>query len=281
MAPCDGGAGVCRDACAESERRACGDRVAQVWAQLDRVTDPELDEPVTEMGFVETVAVDRGGDVQVFFRLPTYWCSPNFAFLMAEGMRTAVAALPWVGRVTIRLEDHMAAEEMNAAVNDGRSFADAFRLRADGGDLGAVRETFERKAFQRRQEAVIAGLRAQGFDAAAVAAMTLGQLALVRFEDAEAARQLPRYRELLLARGLARGPDDHAFPDLDGRPLTVEGWSARLSALRAVRINMEFGGALCRGLKQSRYQEAAPGDGEPALIDFIRGQVPPRVAAAE
>ena len=32
-------------------------RLDQVWARLDLVMDPELDEPVTDMGFVEAVAV--------------------------------------------------------------------------------------------------------------------------------------------------------------------------------------------------------------------------------
>lgn len=248
----------------------------QVWDRLALVTDPELDEPITEMGFVETVAV-QGGDVTVTFRLPTYWCSPNFAFLMAESIRSQVGALPGVDRVTVRLMDHLCADEMMAAVNAGRSFSEAFSLRPDGGDLDAVREKFEGKAYQRRQEAVLLGLRALGFTPADAAAMTLGQLDLVQFADDEPRRQLPRYRELLTRRGLACDPGDPAFPDFDGTPLTAETYADRMGALRSVRINMEFGGALCRGLKAARYQEHPPG--EPALIDFIQGRVPPRAPA--
>lgn len=247
-------------------------RLAEVWARLDRVTDPELDEPVTDMGFIETVAVDDHDAVQVFFRLPTYWCSPNFAFLMAEGIHREVSALAWVRGVTVRLEDHLCAEEMNAAVNAGRSFADAFALRGKGDTLAAVRETFERKAFDRRQEAVLLGMRAMGFSAADAAGMTLGALDLLAFEDDEAARQLPRYRALLFSRGLACAPGDHAFPDPDGAPLTVDGYATRMSALRSVRINMEFGSALCRGLKKARYAKAPAG--EPSLLDFIQGRAP-------
>lgn len=250
-------------------READGSRVDEVWRALDHVTDPELDEPMTDMGFVETVAVDEAGCVQVFFRLPTYWCSPNFAFLMADGVKRAVEALPWVARCTVRLEDHLCAEEMNAAVNEGRSFAEAFAIRSEGDSLAAVRETFERKAFEKRQEAVLLGMRAMGFTPADAASMTLGALDLLILEDEEGARQLPRYRALLVGRGLARTPEDHAFPDCDGNPLTVEGHAARMSALRSVRINMEFGGALCRGLKKHRYREAPPPGAEPTLMDFI------------
>ncbi len=254
-------------------------RVAEVWSRLDRVTDPELDDAVTDMGFVEAVDVGEDGDVLVSFRLPTYWCSPNFAFLMAEGIRDEVGALPWVARVSVRLEDHMCADEMNAAVNDGRSFSDAFALREDGGDLAEVREKFERKAFQRRQEAVLVGLKREGFGPAALAAMTLAELDRIGFADPEARRQAPRYRSLLVQRGLAGAARDHAFPDLDGAPLTEAGYGDRMGTLRAVRINMEFGGALCRGLKASRYAGETPPAEGPTLVDFILERVPPRAAA--
>ena len=83
------------------------ERTAEVWARLESVIDPELDESVTELGFVTGVEVDVGGDVKVDFRLPTYWCAANFAFLMADDMRIAVAALPWVEKVTVGLGEHM------------------------------------------------------------------------------------------------------------------------------------------------------------------------------
>ena len=254
-------------------------RQREVWAALDEVCDPELDEPVTEMGFVEAVSV-AGGRVEVAFRLPTYWCSPNFAFLMAEGIRGAVLALPWAAEVGVRLQDHLCAEEIDGAVNGGRSFAHAFALREGGGDLAELRETFERKAFQRRQEAVLTGLAALGHGPADLAAMTLGGLDAARLDEPEARRQRRRYRALLTSRGLAAAAHDHAFPDPDGAPLTVAGHAARMGAPRAVRINMEFGGALCRGLAESRYKEVVRVDGEPTLVDFLLDRVPPRARGA-
>ena len=74
-------------------------RESEVWRQLGTVNDPELDESVTELRFVTAVAVSPAGAVDVTFRLPTYWCAANFAFLMAEDMRQAVASLPWVTEV--------------------------------------------------------------------------------------------------------------------------------------------------------------------------------------
>ena len=58
----------------------------EVLKALDAVRDPELDEPVTSLGFVSSCTVSAYGDVEVRLRLPTYFCAPNFAFLMvAEG----------------------------------------------------------------------------------------------------------------------------------------------------------------------------------------------------
>jgi hypothetical protein len=55
---------------------------ASVLRALDDVRDPELDEPLTSLGFVATCTVSEQGDAKVRLRLPTYFCAPNFAFLM-------------------------------------------------------------------------------------------------------------------------------------------------------------------------------------------------------
>ncbi len=261
------------------ERDAASAREREVWDRLDRVCDPELDEPITDMGFVEDVKV-TGADVDVSFRLPTYWCSPNFAFLMAEGVRREAVALPWSERVRVHLEDHLCSDEMNAAVNAGRTFSDAFALREDGGDLDEVKEKFDRKAFLRRQETVLTGLRTLGWAPADLASLKLADFCSLALDE-DAGSHRDRYVEKLVARGLAIEPDDPAFPDLDGIPLTEAGFADRMSALRMIRINMEFSGALCRGLKQARYKEVVEVDGEPTLVDFILDRVPPRADSAQ
>jgi metal-sulfur cluster biosynthetic enzyme len=97
-------------------------RVAEVWDRLASVTDPELDESVTELRFVTAVEVDAESRVHIRFRLPTYWCSPNFAFLMADDMRAAAWSLPWVRQVLIDLHDHMYSDMINQGLAEGRSF---------------------------------------------------------------------------------------------------------------------------------------------------------------
>ena len=51
---------------------------AGVAAALATVVDPELDQPITELGFVRSVRIDDAG-VTVHLRLPTSFCAPNFS----------------------------------------------------------------------------------------------------------------------------------------------------------------------------------------------------------
>lgn len=87
----------------------------QAWQALSGVRDPELDEPITELGFVVAAAV-RDGGVSVRLRLPTYFCAPNFAYLMVADAYDALVALGEFDWVEVRLTDHFAAEEINAGV---------------------------------------------------------------------------------------------------------------------------------------------------------------------
>ncbi|MGA0561579.1 metal-sulfur cluster assembly factor [Ancylobacter sp. VNQ12] len=230
-------------------------RIAAVWNQLAGVMDPELDESIVDLGFVEDIVLGADGRVDVAFRLPTYWCSPNFAFLMADDIGRAVRTLPWAGEVHPRLEDHMFSDEVNRGTRLGLSFAEAFRDFEVGSSLEDLRETFLRKAFQRRQEAVILGLRRAGWSDPAIVTTDLATLDRAVITDPEGLRQKPRYRDILLARGLATRPSDLAFVTLDGEAIPATGLPVHLRGLRAVRINMEANGALCRGLLDARYDE--------------------------
>ena len=102
---------------------------AQALEALAGVIDPELDEPITTLGFVGSCVASDAGDVDVHLRLPTPQCAPNFAFLMAIDARDAVARLPEVGDVTVVLDDHYTGAEINAALVGGGTFADAFPAR--------------------------------------------------------------------------------------------------------------------------------------------------------
>ncbi|MBR0754387.1 iron-sulfur cluster assembly protein [Bradyrhizobium jicamae] len=230
-------------------------KTGEVWERLAMVTDPELDEPVTELGFVEQVSVDHDDRVEIVFRLPTYWCSANFAFLMADDMRRAVSSLPWVREARPQLRDHMVADEINKGVREGMSFGDALKGFAAGGSLDELREKFRRKAFERRQEVMILALRGLGYEDPAICRMNLGTFDAITFGSEDVARQKPRYRELLVERRLADHPADPAFVTFDGAPIKRHEMVSYLQRLRGVRINMEFNSSLCRGLLAVRYRE--------------------------
>ena len=248
-----------------------GDRVAQVRETLAPVCDPELDESVIELGFVTTIDVDAQGGVDIAFRLPTYWCSPNFAFLMADDMRRAVAALPWSTRVGVHLADHMDDVKINQGLAGGLSFSQTFGAEATG-NLEALRRTFAVKAFQRRQEKLLRHLLDTGHTAEALLASSLEQLAALALDDAGQALRT-RYVE-------RRGVVEHgvldararAFVDEHGAALIANTLTQYLRAMRLVGINTEFNGALCRGLLQERYGTGAPGaSGAPArTVHFMR-----------
>ena len=88
----------------------------EVLDALGTVRDPELDEPVTSLGFVTSCAVSADGVADVRLRLPTYFCAPNFAWLMVADAYDAVSAVPGVRQTQIELEDHFASAEINRGV---------------------------------------------------------------------------------------------------------------------------------------------------------------------
>jgi len=59
-------------------------------AALGTVRDPELDEPITALGFVSACSLAADGTAEVRLRLPTYFCAPNFAYLMVADAYDAV-----------------------------------------------------------------------------------------------------------------------------------------------------------------------------------------------
>ena len=133
-------------------RRAAGPRSGR---RLDGVTDPELDEPVTDLNFVHRVDVDA--EESRPHRIPAADLLVRGEFLVPDGRRHAPrgrARCPGSRASTVRLGEHMYADKINAGLAEGRSFQDTFGAEADG-DLDDLRRTFLIKAFQRRQAALL------------------------------------------------------------------------------------------------------------------------------
>ena len=221
----------------------------EVWAALGSVTDPELDRPLTDLGFVRAVHLD-GGDVHVELRLPTYWCAANFAYVMASDARDAIERLPGAGRVEVELVDHFESARITAGVCDGQSFEDVFPDEATDG-LDGVRRTFRRKAFLGRQAPVLAGARGL-LDDDDVIGLPLGDRSPPTGVD-------PDEWEEYLARRRDMGlPDDAgalAFTTPAGDPLEAATLDVYLRVARSVRISVAANAELCTGLLAARYHE--------------------------
>ena len=65
-------------------------------------------------------------------RLPTYFCAPNFAFLMVADAYEAVSAVPGVRRAVIVLDDHFASDAINGGVAARAGFVESFGGLANG-----------------------------------------------------------------------------------------------------------------------------------------------------
>jgi len=213
---------------------------------LAEVYDPELDEPITRLGFVTSCEVSTNGDVEVVLRLPTPQCAPNFAFLMAADAREVVRRLPEVRDVTIKLEDHYTGAEINAAVGRGEGFTGAFPGETVDDDLGALRELFLRKALIARESRLCEALLNDGATPEEVAARRLEDLP-GDLPDAQ------RCIELRRRLGLPDHPAAPAFVLPSGDPVAAADLKRWLRTARLVRMSLEVNGGICRSLLQIRH----------------------------
>ena len=197
-------------------------RTAEVWRQLAGVTDPEMDESITDLGFVATVDI-HANDVTVEFRLPTYWCAANFAFMMAEDIRDQVSDLAWVDRVNVRLVDHYSSAAINDGMAKAASFTETFASEATD-DLSELRRIFRRKAFMTRQEKLLGCLRRSGWTSAALLGLTVRDLGDAVDLGADGEQLRSRYLDIRAELGLPCEAGERAITTVDGEPVSLEGF---------------------------------------------------------
>ncbi len=213
---------------------------------LSSVRDPELDEPVTDLGFVSNLEVESGL-VSVRLRLPTYFCAPNFAYMMVADAREALLSVPGVREARVVLDDHYASAEINGGVNGEKGFDGAFEGEAEGPDLEELRRVFHRKSFVARQEKLCRELLAQGYTPAELADLCLGGLPGPR---STAARQYLERRSDL---GLDVSGTAPLIVDPDGNRVPEAAVVRHLRFARTVRVSIEGNATHCRGLLATRY----------------------------
>ncbi|WP_290057325.1 metal-sulfur cluster assembly factor [Amycolatopsis solani] len=210
---------------------------AAVWAALGTVRDPELDEPLTDLGFVARCEVDDDGHAVIRLRLPTYFCAPNFAFLMVADAYDAVAGVPGLTGLDIRLDDHFASDVINRGVAARQGFVASFEGEAVD-ELDTLRYDFVRKAVLAGTDRVC---RSLGRDPRS---LTLG--------DVPPSPDLDRLRARRRELGL---------PAEDGDPLLLDPATGTtpadakryLAFARLTRTSMEANSGVCRGMLRARY----------------------------
>ena len=108
-------------------------------------------------------------------RLPTFFCAPNFSFLMVADAYDAVSAVPGVTRAEVTLADHHASAEINGGVAAQAGFvASPVRPGEAVAELDELRPQFLRKAALAGQDRVARPLVDAGVGPDELAALTLG-----------------------------------------------------------------------------------------------------------
>ena len=217
----------------------------EVLARLDRVLDPELDESVLSLGFVESVAGDDSGNVTVCLRLPTYWCAANFSYLMASDVRRELTGLDGVRSVTVKLGEHFASIEVENGA--GQTFAEAF---PDSGPdtLEETRRIFLLKGYFTRQERLLRALKDSGLSFEAMAALRVADVLSLGVDDRTVSRYMERRGEL----GLDCSGEMPLIVTAKGEDIPAAELQAYYIRARTTRLAMEANGSLCSAMLQSR-----------------------------
>ena len=219
---------------------------------LEEVRDPELDEPITALGFVASAELSDDGEACVHLRLPTYFCAPNFAYLMVADAYDAVSTMDGVRRTEVVLDDHFAADAINDGVAARAGFVGSFAGEAVD-ELDGLRADFLRKAVLAGTDQVCRPLVDSGRSPAELARLNLGEV-----PPSPALDRLRRRRAEL---GLPAGDDAALLIEpRTGAPIALDGVPLHLRKARLTRTSLDANTGICRGMLRHRYTTDGQGE---------------------
>ena len=236
-----------------------------VKSRLDRVEDPELARSIVELDYVDTIEID-GGHVLVRFTLPTAWCSPAFAWMMATDARDEVEGLDWVREARIELNDHMHDEEITSGVNARNTFGETFPD-ADGG-VSEVRAALADKARVSRQREAVETLLSAGLDPEQIVALErsdvtlsdgMAHVALDGLSVVVDGAPIDDYLQRATDSGHVTDPEDTLFLTPEGDPIPADRLDMVQKRSRLAGVNMDGQGAVCDALHRARHGPDGPG----------------------
>ena len=93
--------------------------VDAVEKELEKVVDPELGLPITEMHLVDEINIQENEEIFIKYHLTAPFCPPIFAEDSGMNIRNLTSKLEGVKKVTVILHGHALANEINQRVNPG------------------------------------------------------------------------------------------------------------------------------------------------------------------
>ncbi|HWY28924.1 MAG TPA: iron-sulfur cluster assembly protein [Candidatus Sulfotelmatobacter sp.] len=93
--------------------------VEAIEKELEKVVDPEIGLPITEMHLVDEINIQENGEVSIKYHLTAPFCPPIFAEDIGMNIRTLTSKLEGVKKVTVVLHGHALSNEINLRVNPG------------------------------------------------------------------------------------------------------------------------------------------------------------------
>ncbi len=98
-------------------RRSFMVTVDEVTRELEKVVDPEIGLPITEMHLVDEITIKEDGEIFIKYHLTAPFCPPIFAEDIGVNIRQLTSKLNGVRKVTVILHGHALANEINQRVN--------------------------------------------------------------------------------------------------------------------------------------------------------------------
>lgn len=86
-----------------------------ILKELEKVVDPEIGVPITQMDLVDDIKI-KDNEVKVDFHLTMPYCPEVFAIQIAQDIKKRILSLEGVEKVKVTLKDHVKAEEINKIV---------------------------------------------------------------------------------------------------------------------------------------------------------------------
>jgi len=90
----------------------------EVRLAAESVPDPEIRKTMGQLGMIDEVLEEEGGNVKVCYHLTSPLCPSPFAISIGREMRRRVQLIPGVNKCIVEIRDHFIAGEIAAKVNE-------------------------------------------------------------------------------------------------------------------------------------------------------------------